>query len=65
MVNLNGIQNLTNLQILQCSYNNITTLNDIDNLVILQDLFCHHNKLTTLNGIQYLTKKYYVVLLIN
>ena len=43
-----GIQNFTNLQTLNCSYNNLVEL-VIDNLVNLQNLICSNNQIISLD----------------
>jgi Leucine-rich repeat (LRR) protein len=53
MNSLNGIENLVNLTILDCSHNNqLTSLNGIENLINLTRLNCYFNKLTSLHGIK-------------
>ena len=47
-----SIINLTNLKILQCSHNNLTSLEGIQNLINLKKLYCFCNQLTSLDGIQ-------------
>jgi Leucine-rich repeat (LRR) protein len=43
-----GIQSFTNLQVLNCSSNVLTSL-DLSGLINLQNLYCVGNQLTTLN----------------
>jgi Leucine-rich repeat (LRR) protein len=50
-----NLQNLVNLEYLNCVGNHLTDLNDIQNLTNLQILNCSMNQLITLNGIQNLT----------
>ena len=45
---LTGIESFTNLKILSCYNNNITTL-DVSMLPLLQELYCYNNSLTSLN----------------
>jgi len=47
--NLNGIENLKNLNFLNCSNNQLTNLNSIENLKNLKFLNCSNNQLTNLN----------------
>ena len=54
--NLDGIEQLVNLEILYCSYGNqLTSLKGIENLNNLRVLYCRHNQLTSLDGIEQLT----------
>ena len=46
--NLKGIEYFTNLKLLSCSRNNLTTL-DVSGLTTLKELRCEDNNLTTLN----------------
>ena len=50
--NLNGIENLINLERLFCPFNNLTSLEGIENLIHLRFLYCHENNLTSLDGIE-------------
>jgi len=52
LTNLNGIENLVNLEYLTCSYNNLINLKGLENLVNLELLRCSFNNLTTLKGIE-------------
>jgi Leucine-rich repeat (LRR) protein len=55
LTNLEGIENLSNLQILYCDYNQLTSLEGIENLINLQILYCDYNQLTSLEGIENLS----------
>ena len=50
--NLEGIENLINLQILGCHDNNLTSLNEMKNLTNLEVLDCSINNLISLEGIE-------------
>jgi Leucine-rich repeat (LRR) protein len=54
--NLNGIENLINLQEFNCTCNEIISLNGIKNLTNLKSLYCYNNKLINLNEIENCTK---------
>jgi hypothetical protein len=41
----NGIENLINLEVLDCSHNNLTDLNEMKNLINLKVLYCFGNNL--------------------
>ena len=45
---LEGVKELTNLSVLTCGYNNLTTL-DLSNMTNLTVVNCHDNKLTSIN----------------
>jgi len=48
ITDLTGIQDFSALQILNCSYNSITSL-DFSNNIALSSLYCHYNQLINLN----------------
>jgi Leucine-rich repeat (LRR) protein len=50
--NLDGIEQLVNLEILWCYGNQLTSLRGIENLINLKILWCHRNQLTSLRGIE-------------
>jgi Leucine-rich repeat (LRR) protein len=50
--NLDGIEQLANLEILWCYGNQLTSLRGIENLINLKILWCHRNQLTSLRGIE-------------
>jgi Leucine-rich repeat (LRR) protein len=50
-----GIENLTNLTILDCYNNQLSSLAGIENLTNLTELYCCHNQLDSLLGIENLT----------
>jgi hypothetical protein len=50
--NLDGIEQLVNLEILYCNHNQLTSLREIENLRNLEILWCHDNQLTSLRGIE-------------
>jgi Leucine-rich repeat (LRR) protein len=52
LTNLNGIENLTNLEELYCNDNKIENLNGIENLTNLEILYCQNNNLKNLNEIK-------------
>ena len=52
---LKCINNLINLRILDCSYNDITLLEDINNLTNLKILDCSNNEIRSLEGINNVT----------
>lgn len=50
--NLSGLENLTNLEELDCGNNNINSLVQINNLVNLRKLYCYNNKIDSFKGIE-------------
>ncbi len=56
LINLEGIENLSNLEHLNCGSNNLTNLKGVENLSNLKGLRCSNNHLTNLNGIENLKK---------
>ena len=60
LTSLDGIENLTNLELIYCHNNNLTSLGDIENLRNLKELYCPYNNLTSLNGIENLTNLKYI-----
>jgi Leucine-rich repeat (LRR) protein len=48
LIDLDGIDQFTNLRTLYCSYNQLTELPDLSNLTNLQYLYCDNNQLTSL-----------------
>jgi Leucine-rich repeat (LRR) protein len=50
--NLDGIDQLVNLEILYCNHNQLTSLRGIENLRNLKTLWCNDNQLTNLEGIE-------------
>jgi hypothetical protein len=52
LTSLVNLQNLVNLQVLNCSGNNLTNLNGIQNLINLKKLYCYYNQLTDLKDVQ-------------
>ena len=50
--NLDGIEQLVNLKILYCQFNQLTSLEGIENLNNLKILSCHNNQLTSLREIE-------------
>jgi Leucine-rich repeat (LRR) protein len=53
---LGNLENLINLDSLNCCDNQLTSLKGIENLVNLKKLFCCYNKLTSLEGVEKLIK---------
>jgi Leucine-rich repeat (LRR) protein len=58
--NLDGIEQLVNLEILWCDHNQLTSLREIENLRNLKFLHCHNNQLTILEGIENLRNLKYL-----
>src|SRR5574343_518496 len=56
--NLDGIEQLVNLEILYCSSygNQLTSLRGIENLRNLEELYCSYNQLTSLREIENIRK---------
>src|SRR5574343_867786 len=50
--NLDGIEQLVNIEKLRCYGNQLTILRGIENLRNLEILDCHNNQLTSLRGIE-------------
>jgi Leucine-rich repeat (LRR) protein len=55
LIDLDGIEELKNLEKLYCGYNNLTDLKGIENSTKLKFLYCRNNNLTSLKGIENLT----------
>jgi len=58
--NLDGIEQLVNLEKLWCDDNQLTSLEEIENLRNLKILSCYNNQLTSLSGIENLNNLEYL-----